>query len=257
MLHATLSGPEGAPVVAFLHAVGISSWMWREVVAKLPDHRALLIDLPGHGQSRDVPWRSLEETADEVAATITAQADGEEVHLVALSLGSYVGLHLCLRHPELCQSALLSGMHPGGMPRRGLMKLMSAMIAPLAPRPFFARRTARMMGAGTDVEGFVTAAGQTRASAFRRATNDVVDFECPPEPAASPTRLAFVAGGREHALIRDGLARFQSRFKGSVSAIAPGLGHGWAGEDPQLFADFITAHIAGRLPKLANSGQNQ
>ncbi|WP_300055485.1 alpha/beta fold hydrolase [uncultured Roseobacter sp.] len=247
MLHATLSGPEGAPVVAFLHAVGISSWMWHDVTAALPDCRSLLVDLPGHGQSRDVPWRSLEDSADRVAAAITAEADGQDIHLVGLSLGSYVGLHLCLRHPDLCRSALLSGIHPGGMPKRGLMKLMSAVMAPLAPMPFVARRTARMMGARADVGGFVKAARQTRASAFRRATNDVVDFTCPSDPAIPQTRLAFVAGGREHPLIREGLSEFRNRFPGSVSAVAPGLGHGWAGEDPQLFADFITAHMAERL----------
>ncbi len=248
MLHATLTGPEGAPVVAFLHAVGISSWMWRDVVSALPEYRCLIIDLPGHGQSRDIPWRALEDSADQVAATLRDRAAGAEVHLAALSIGSYVGLHLCLRHPGLCRSALLSGIHPGGMPKPGLMKLMATAMAPLAPRPFFARRTARMMGTAADVDGFVAAAGQTRASAFRRATIDVVAFECPPPPAATQTRLAFVAGGREHPLILQGLASFTERFPGSVSAVAPGLGHGWAGQDPQRFAAFVRAHVAGDLP---------
>ncbi|MCV3272335.1 alpha/beta fold hydrolase [Roseobacter sinensis] len=254
MLHTTQTGPEGAPELLFLHAVGISSWMWRDVAAALPAYRLLLIDLPGHGQSRDLPWRSLEESADKVAEAVAATGRSAPLHLAALSLGSYVGLHLCLRHPALCQSALLSGIHPGGMPKRALMKLVSALTAPLAPRPFFARRTARMMGPDVDVDGFVEAAAQTRVSAFRRATNDVVDFECPADAAPPQTRLAFIAGGREHPLIREGLATFERRFEGSVSAIVPGLGHGWAGEDPQLFARFIKAHVAGDLPALVQRG---
>lgn len=256
MLHTSLHGPQDAPVIAFLHAVGISSWMWRDVVAKLPDYRILLIDLPGHGQSRDIRWVSLQDSADQAAEEIERQAAGAEVHLVALSLGSYVGLRLVLQHPHLCASALLSGMHPGGMPQKALMKIMSAIMAPLAPRPFMARRTARMMGAHADIDGFVAAAGQTRATAFRRATNAVVDFELPETPPQPETRLAFVAGSREHALIIDGLDVFTERFAGSVSATAPGLGHGWAGEDPSLFARFIKAHIEGDLPDMTQALHN-
>ncbi|GFE51723.1 3-oxoadipate enol-lactonase [Roseobacter cerasinus] len=245
MLHRSLHGPAGAPVITCLHAVGISSWMWQRVIAQLPEYRVLLIDLPGHGESRDTPWVSLPDTADLVAAAIRSDVDTSPVHLTALSLGSYVGLHLVLRHPDLCTSALLSGIHPGQMPNRRMMKLLSAIMAPLAPRPAFARRTARMMGAAVDVEGFVAAAGQTRASAFRRATNDVLDFDCTTLPAQTGTRLAFVAGSREHMLIRDGLDVFSARFAGSITAVAPGLGHGWAGEDPALFAQFLRAHIEG------------
>lgn len=247
MLHASIQGPPDAPVIAFLHAVGISSWMWKDVAAALPDYRILLIDLPGHGQSRDTAWISLTDSADQVAAVIAAQAPGAQVHLAALSLGSYVGLHMVLRHPGLCQTALLSGIHPGGMPKRGVMKLISALTAPLAPRPFFARRTAQMIGAQADIAGFVAAAGQTRPTAFRRATNDVVDFDVSHLGSATQPRLAFVAGSREHPLILEGLRIFQTHFAGSMTAIAPGLRHGWAGEDPDLFARFIAAHIAGAL----------
>lgn len=255
MLHHSLQGPENAPVIAFLHAVGISSWMWQDIAAALPGHRILLIDLPGHGQSRDVPWVSLQDTADQAAEVIAAKTPGAAVHLVGLSLGSYVGLHLVLRHPGLCRTALFSGMHPGGMPKRGLMKLLSAVTAPLAPRPFFARKTARMMGAETNVAGFVAAAGRTRPAAFRRATNDVVDFDLPASPSKTGTRLAFVAGSREHPLILEGLETCKHRFAGSVTAIAPGLGHGWAGEDPALFARFVTAHMAGDLSEVAATAQ--
>lgn len=257
MLHTTLKGPQDAPVIAFLHAVGISSWMWRDVAGKLPNYRILLIDLPGHGQSRDVPWVSLRHSADQAAEAIKRQATGAEVHLVALSLGSYVGVQLVLQHPHLCASALLSGIHPGGMPNPRMMKIISAIMAPLAPRPFMARRTARMMGAHADVDGFVAAAGQTRPAAFRRATNAVVDFDLPETPPQPETRLAFVAGSREHALIVEGLDVFTERFAGGVSATAPGLGHGWAGEDPSLFARFITAHIQGDLPATAQVLQNK
>ncbi|MDW3184345.1 alpha/beta hydrolase [Roseobacter sp.] len=257
MLHTSLQGPQDAPVIAFLHAVGISSWMWRDVAAALPDYRILLIDLPGHGQSRDVPWVSLQDSADQAAAAIREQAAGAEVHLVALSLGSYVGFQMVMRHPQLCASALLSGIHPGDMPNKGMMKLMSAVMAPLAPRPFMARRTARMMGADADVDGFVSAAAQTRPAAFRRATNDVVDFNLSKTPPQPETRLAFVAGSREHTLIVDGLDVFNARFPGSVSATAEGLGHGWAGEDPTLFAGFVKAHINGNLPATAQALQNR
>ncbi|MEM9639478.1 MAG: alpha/beta fold hydrolase [Pseudomonadota bacterium] len=256
MLHATLDGPRDAPVIVFLHAVGTTAWMWRDVVAELADFRTVLIDLPGHGMSRDTPWTSLQQSADQVADVINRHVPTSDVHLVGLSLGSYVGLNVVLRHPALCTTALFSGIHPGGMPRKWLMKCVSALAAPLAPRPAFAKRTARMMGAQTDIDGFVKAAGQTRPAAFRRATNDVVDFDVPTVAHAPETRLAFVSGSREHPLILAGLESFQDRFDGSVTAIANDLGHGWAGEDPTLFAQFVRAHIAARLPETAKDLQD-
>lgn len=237
-------GPDGAPVVLFLHGGGISSWMWHDVVAHLPAFRSVLIDLPGHGDSRDLRWRSLPETADQVAE-IAAGLPAPR-HLCGLSLGGYTGLLAVLRHPELFASAMFSGMHPGPMPRKWMMKAVNALTAPLVTRRFVARKTAKMLRVPPEqTEAFAAEAIRSRPASVRRAVDDVIDFVLPESPQKVPTRLHFAAGGREHAMVRNGLPVFTGRFPGSTSALVPGLGHGWSGEDPAAFAAMLRTHIAG------------
>lgn len=54
-LNAVIEGPEGAPPVLFLHALGTDLTLWDETVAALADRfRCLRFDARGHGKS-DVP----------------------------------------------------------------------------------------------------------------------------------------------------------------------------------------------------------
>lgn len=238
------TGREDAPPVVFLHGVGISSWMWTSITAKLSDLQCVLVDLPGHGASRNVPWYSLERSARDIGDLIDREFGPRDVHIVGLSLGAYVGLTLMSMRPTRVTSAVLSGLHAGGMRNRFLMKLLSAVAAPLATRPFFARRTARQFGGEhVDVQSFVTEAGKTRAGAFFCATNAVVDFEAPANLGEISTRAVLCGGGAEHALIKTSLPILAGGMPNGTAAEAPGLGHGWAGQDPTLFAETVRAQV--------------
>lgn len=242
-LHYAALGPEDGPTVVFLHAVGIDGTMWRPLLAHLPGLRAVLIDLPGHGGSRDVPWVSLDQTADQVMEVARAQPGPP--HLAALSLGSYVGLHALARHPDAFESALLSGVHAGGMPNRLGMRMVSALVAPLVPRPAMARRTATMFGARTDELGpLVRAAGRTRPSAIRRATAQVIDFAAPQGLGRVRTRCLLMAGAGEHRTILAGLPMLTALLPHASSRIVPGGGHGWLGTHRDVFAHALLRHVS-------------
>lgn len=246
MLRYTRIGPEDGPVVVFLHAVGISSWMWHSVVAHMPKVQALLIDLPGHGDSNTFAWQDLHTTAKAVADVIDQEASGKPVHLIGLSLGAYVGMTLLSQHPQRFETALLSGMHAGGMPNRRVMRALSTLMAPFATRPFFARKTAKMLGGDTaDADAFVSEAGHTRAQAFRRASIDAVEYSLPGNLEDIKTRVVVAAGSKEHPLILHSLDEITRRIHHSKTFQAQGLGHGWSGQDPALFAQVALANMAG------------
>lgn len=172
---------------------------------------SILIDLPGHGHSGATRWESLEDSAAAVSDIVKKRCL-QGAHLAALSLGSYVGLCAMAQNPTLFNSAVLSGIHAGNMQRRWLMYVMSAALAPLATRPFMARKTASMFGVGpAEIEDFVKSATRTKASAYRRATNDVVAFEIPASARQIRTPVPFATGGKEHALILDTLDTFEKR----------------------------------------------
>lgn len=244
MLSFSRTGQDDGPIVVFLHAVGISGWMWSPIVARLPEMHCLCIDLPGHGASREVRWSSLTDSAMRVAALIDREAGSRDVHVVGLSLGAYVGLTLLSQRPTRYRSAMLSGFHAGGMPNRFLMRMMSSAVAPLVNKRFFARRTARMLGGDpAETEAFVAEAIKTRSSAFRRATVAAVEFAAPTNLTEVLTRTLVVAGGREHDLIQSSIPIFQAELPQCTGAIAPGLGHGWSSQDPDLFAETVRAHV--------------
>ena len=98
-------GREG-PRVAFLHGLFGQGRNWTQVAKALagPDGsgaRCLLVDLPDHGRS---PWSeefSYEAYAEQVAATLAAEAPGEPWVLVGHSLGGKTAMVTTLLHPEV------------------------------------------------------------------------------------------------------------------------------------------------------------
>ncbi|MEY1555651.1 alpha/beta fold hydrolase [Yoonia sp. R2331] len=224
----------------FLHAVGTSGWMWQDVIAALPDLRCHTVDLPGHGRSAQMRWQSLPAVAEQVLSVIPSQ---KPVHLVTLSLGSYVRLHLLHHAPGRFASATLSGVHADGMPNKTLMKVMGALMSPFVRLPRLARMNAANLGIPDDrIDGYVAAARLTTPQAFRRASNNAVDFEAP-DISGFGGRLLIAAGGKEHALIRDSQTKIAAMVPHGRAAQAPGLGHGWSGQNPRLFAEMVRAMV--------------
>lgn len=84
--------------VVFLHALRTSRTMWRPQVAAVEaaGHRALAVDLPGHGTRMGEEF-TLEGAVQ--AAADAVDAVGGRALVVGLSLGGYVGIAHAARHP--------------------------------------------------------------------------------------------------------------------------------------------------------------
>ena len=104
----TLSGND--PVVMLVHGAGMDSTVWQLQTRYLAHRgfRAVAVDLPGHGRSEGVALSSVEEMADWVARFATA-AGFDSVHLVGHSMGTFVGLELASRYPNITRSITLCG----------------------------------------------------------------------------------------------------------------------------------------------------
>jgi 3-oxoadipate enol-lactonase/4-carboxymuconolactone decarboxylase len=96
-----LSGPSGAPVVAFSNSLGTTMAMWDGILPALQGrYRVLRYDTRGHGRSQ-VLDRSI--TIDDLAADLIGLLDALEIaraHVVGLSLGGMIGQALASRNPE-------------------------------------------------------------------------------------------------------------------------------------------------------------
>lgn len=94
------TGDAGTSVpVVLLHGLRTSRTMWRAQVEALErsGHRALAVDLPGHGTRRGE--RFTLESADETVVRAVDEVGGRAL-VVGLSLGGYVAIAHAARHPE-------------------------------------------------------------------------------------------------------------------------------------------------------------
>lgn len=107
--HATYAGlaaterpgtdPE-APAVVFLHGLTFDSRMWEPVLGELPAvHRAIALDLPGHGASPPFAARGLAALADAVHAAVEAAAVDSPI-VVGHSIGGPVASIYGSVHPS-------------------------------------------------------------------------------------------------------------------------------------------------------------
>ena len=93
-MHVRQSGEPGAPGVVFLHGAGLSGRMWANHMARLSAFHCLAPDFPGCGMSRQLPWTSSIDVADDVATLIRERVPAGRAHVVGISLGGAVA-HTC------------------------------------------------------------------------------------------------------------------------------------------------------------------
>jgi 3-oxoadipate enol-lactonase len=147
------AGPPDGDVVALLHGLGGSRTAWEPQLTALADAgwRAAAWDMPGYGESAAPPSWTFEALAD-AAATWAARLSGR-AHVVGLSLGGMVALHLALRHPHVVRSLVvcdsspafgfdgttdgatwvderLAALHDGGSPSAIAPALLRSIMAP-------------------------------------------------------------------------------------------------------------------------------
>ena len=106
-----------------VHGSCHGAWCWRDVIPALQaiGHTARAIDLPGHGDGRDLASVTLEQTADAVLAATTP-----DTIVVGHSWGGYPISAAAEKHPDamrgliyLCAYVPVSGLSVADMRRNG------------------------------------------------------------------------------------------------------------------------------------------
>jgi pimeloyl-ACP methyl ester carboxylesterase len=224
--------------------------MWQQQFQQLTDFSCLAPDLPGHGQSRMVPWRSFEQTADLIAEIIRDKIPSGRSHIVGLSLGSYVGLSLLSRHPDVVERAMLSGINILPLTQRWLIDAAAYAIAPLLKTRQGARLNARALKIPADqFDGYRQSLRELSLRSFIAASHNASGFAIPANAADIRTPTLLVAGQHEHPLILASMAQLHHVLPVSQARVVEAVGHAWNGERPQLFSATVRAWCTlGEVP---------
>ena len=138
-----LTGPDGAPVVAFSNSIGTTIEMWDyQIPALSKRYRCLRYDTRGHGRSPVVEQPAkVEDLADDLAGLLDALGIAS-AHIVGLSLGGMTAQAFGQRHPRRAESLVLmatSAYLPHGWDERAAIvraKGMEAIVDAVLTRWF-------------------------------------------------------------------------------------------------------------------------
>ena len=118
-----------APWIVMVHGVSQDHRVFnRQVEAFQADYRLLLIDLPGHGLSSDMPGPyGLREFASSLDAVLLEQGI-EKAHFWGTHLGAGAGLLLACEKPEIFTSLILDGPVFPGRPLPAVNTMLARLL---------------------------------------------------------------------------------------------------------------------------------
>ncbi|MFC7490403.1 MULTISPECIES: alpha/beta fold hydrolase [unclassified Knoellia] len=240
---------DSLPVV-LLHGGNVASWMWEPQLAALSHRTVITPDLPGFGSRTEETWPGLGGAADDVVHRVEALTGHRRFHVVGLSLGGLVALHLAARHPGSVASVLASGAPL--QPVRGLHRLSARLQLALWERPWFWRAQAAAFRLPPDSRGLYVSHGlSVRRDTARGMLDEIHAGASPTGLDAYAGPMLLVAGEREARVVRTSMNTVTDLPSGAHTRLAPGMHHVWSIEDPDLFGDMITAWLDGRVePRL-------
>lgn len=231
------SGRENTKSIVFLHASGLSSEMWRHHIAALKnDFHCILIDLPGHGNSRDMEWTDFDDVTEKIANIIKYKTHGKP-HLVGLSLGGSLILKLLEKQADLVDKVIVDGVsHQPIKGSRGIIAIVY-LISLLKNTKFIARIMAKMMqksGVPKEQRQLLLADLQRATKrSFRRAMSQANMLKV---DATFDNRAFLVSGEKESETIHQSHQMLAHQNAQCDCAYYPGGSHAW------LFSDIAT-HI--------------
>lgn len=106
------TGEPGYPWLVFLHGFSGDCREWQVVGETLSEYPRLYLDLPGHGESRNITVTGFEEMSDLLTRTLLSY-NILNFWLVGYSLGGRIAMFHACQQPKGLLGVMVEGGHPG------------------------------------------------------------------------------------------------------------------------------------------------
>ncbi len=227
------------PALVLLHGGGLSGKSWKPVAERLTGFYCIVPDLPEQGQSKDIPF-TLDGSADMVAEMIHSLVPSGKAHVAGLSLGGAVTLTLLRRHPEVVETALVSGTAARIGKFLGWLSLSSLGMIRNTPREKLAEASLKQFGIPDEYRDLVYQdLVDTSSEAFMRTTIEaIMTMEL---PVQNTVPLLSCVGENETIPAKQAVFKLLKQVPHTQAVIIPHCGHVWPLQDPPLCASLIKA----------------
>ena len=240
------SGDKQNPAIVFLHGVGASGLMWEPHMKALRDYYCLAPDMPGHGKSAGVEWPTLDEVAEYIYRLILG-LPRKKAHVVGLSLGGSVTIHLLSQHSDIIDHAIVDGA--GVIPIKGVtaIKMGVRLLSPFIHSNLVIKAVASGVGIQKeDMKNFSRDMKMVSPASFRRAFCQANDMTLPQGMDSVKTPTLFVCGEKEAKETAESNRKLAALMPNAACRIAPNLGHGWLAQKPDVHVAMVRAWLEGK-----------
>lgn len=242
--------------ILFLHGGESCHLEFLRVVPFLQDeYQILLVDLPAHSRSREIPF-SFDNAVSGLAHLIKTHAEDNHAHIVGLSLGGFIGLDLARRHPELVRSLWCTGCAPFSGFKRWAMSRSFLLSGLVSIAGQVANDSIFWASFGKDVEPIAGLRAEVQSNQNIRTLKPMFDelalFTLYTLAQIEDTRVAIIAGGKQDS-VKDTLKAgnvLRERNPQSNAFVVRDAIHWWSLQLPEIFAHGVKAWIEGKdMPK--------
>lgn len=230
-----------APTLLLLHGLYSSHLEFAHLPIPSNSYHILTPDIPGHSQSSHLPV-SLENTTTLLVDLIKSHAHSSRVHIVGVSYGAYLALHLAATHPELVDSVFATGCTLHTTAFLGSLSWMANV--PLLYFPNVINYVLSWYGGTIGEELLKDMHANATMALGNAAYASLKDWELKP----LPMRVCLCASGKGDIVrpIRDMERRVKEGNAESRAVVAKGKILAWDIQVPEDFAEAVMAWAEGR-----------
>jgi pimeloyl-ACP methyl ester carboxylesterase len=242
---------QGAPVL-LLHGLGSSGADWELVAPQLSkDHRVLVPDMRGHGQSEKPAGEyPVVQHARDVAALLDT-LHLKNVHVIGLSMGGFIAFQLVVDRPDLIRSLVVVNSGPDMRPLTWKMKFAFSsrlmLLRLMGPKRFGAMIAQRLFPKPEQAalrEQLAARLGANPLDVYLRATRGLIGWSVVERASEIEVPVLVVSSERDYTPLALKQEYAKKLKRGRVEELKDS-GHAAPGDQPDALVGLIRPFFKG------------